>query len=292
MTGDIDDYLAGDGVVLHVFADASEAERSFLAWFDEEVLGLDSAEYRQAFWREAYRTGRTAGHVPRTWGDFVRRHGFARSAEPGFILAIGLLACLTYGFWLVRKAVEARLARTRRRLYYEAERTRRRALAADRRAIKIRRTANAKPSLCEIRAAYARAHDSPLAALRLGALLEDLECYVDNHAFADAAGRVRGRAGGIKRLLEAEAPDLFRHYKHVMSYKARAKRYRQACGSPAAGEPAPPQAPSAWRPFRFPARPELASVGALTAWMASHGNTAYLRARATPESDFAKTSKA
>lgn len=298
MEKDIGRYLAENDVGIHVFDDSSKEEESFLAWFDQKVLGLDSEEYRRSFWREVRRTGHTIGHYPQTWDEFVRRHCVVRSEETGLILAVGLLACLTYSFWIVRKVIDIHLARTRRSLYYESERARRRALAAERRAIKIRRTVNSKPSLCEIRTAYTHVHDSPLAALRLGALLEDLECYVDNHAFMDESGQVRGRAGGIKRLFEAEAPDLFCHYKHIMSYKARAKRYRQACGAaapvpedallPIAEEPAnapdgtaensvPPKAYHAKRQLRFPERPELASVEALTAWMANHGNTAYLR---------------
>ena len=46
-----------------------------------------------------------------------------------------------------------------------------------------------------------------------------------------------GRRGGIKRLLQREAPDLFAKYSTIMRYKAMAKRFRQACGS---AEPVPP----------------------------------------------------
>ena len=46
-----------------------------------------------------------------------------------------------------------------------------------------------------------------------------------------------GRRGGIKRLLQRGAPDLFAKYSTIMRYKAMAKRFRQACG---AGEPIPP----------------------------------------------------
>ena len=46
----------------------------------------------------------------------------------------------------------------------------------------------------------------------------------------DAATGWRGRRGGIKRLLEREAPDLFAHYAALMRYKSIARRFRQACG--------------------------------------------------------------
>ncbi len=278
----IEQVLAENGVELHVFDDLSETERTFLAWFDRKVLGLDSEEYRHAFWREAFQTGHTIGRLPRTtWADFARAHGAAPREVPGLILLVGLLACATYGFWIVGRLASIGLARAKRRAAYGRERARRRAPAAERRAIQVRRTVNAKPTLAEIRAAYARARESPLAGLRLGALLEDLECYVDNHARRDDSGRVRGRAGGIKRLLEREAPDLFRHYTHVMSYKARAKRYRQACG---AADPVPvdallPVGASASDTPRFPSHPAFASAEALVRWMDAHGNTAFLRSQ-------------
>ena len=75
------------------------------------------------------------------------------------------------------------------------------------------------------------------SALRLGSLLEDLECFVDNSLRFGADGRIVGRRGGIKRLLQRGAPDLFAKYSTIMRYKAMAKRFRQACG---AGEPIPP----------------------------------------------------
>ena len=113
--------------------------------------------------------------------------------------------------------------------YYAAERARRRALARERRRQGRRATTNPRPSLEEIRALYAQVKRNPEAALRLGGLLEDLECYLDNRPrFAGA--RCLGRAGGIKRHLQEHAPDLFVHYAALMRYKAIAKRFRQAAG--------------------------------------------------------------
>jgi len=61
-------------------------------------------------------------------------------------------------------------------------------------------------------------------------MLQDLEGYVDNHyVFDPVTGAPRGRCGGIKRFLEREAPELFARYSTVMSHKARAKKFRQAC---------------------------------------------------------------
>ena len=81
-----------------------------------------------------------------------------------------------------------------------------------------------------LRHAWRMARTSPEAALRFGGMLEDLECYVDNRAIGNRETGWRGRRGGIKRLLEREAPDLFAHYAAVMRYKALARRFRQVCG--------------------------------------------------------------
>ncbi len=59
--------------------------KSFLAWFTEDVLGLDSAEYRRAFWREFHRTGRSIGHTPRTFESWQRERGIHPAARAGEI---------------------------------------------------------------------------------------------------------------------------------------------------------------------------------------------------------------
>ena len=41
-------------------------------WFNQKVLGLDSEEYRRAFWHEVSTTGHTIGHVPRTLKTIFR----------------------------------------------------------------------------------------------------------------------------------------------------------------------------------------------------------------------------
>ncbi|MDD6029776.1 MAG: hypothetical protein PUE68_03060, partial [Kiritimatiellae bacterium] len=212
------------------------------------------------------------------------------------------------------------VARLRRGTYYEKERERRWRLADARVAIRVRRTANPRPSLCAVRDAWRHVHatrgrEHALAVLRCGALLEDLEGYVDNHAYVvRGVPGIRGRAPGIKGLFRTEAPDLFDDYKNVMRCKALAKRYRQAVGCPdpvptAAVLPAPvPSDFAAERPgakpegtgeadpwtggtveaggVAFPLLPCLRDAESLAAWMKAHGNTAYLRTREwlkTPE---------
>ena len=289
MTNRISTYLAENGVKTHVFGDDNPDGEKYLAWFDRTVLRLDSDEYRRAFWREVNRTGHTIGHVPRTLEGFLREHTCSRNGELGLLFAIGCLTAACYGFWIIRRAINLHLRRCRRGQHYLNERNRRRSLAAERRRVSaLRRTANDKPTTEQIREAYQHAHDSPVHALRLGALLQDLECYVDNHPFVNPrTGLITGRAGGIRRYLQREAPDLFDHYKTLMNYKARAKKYRQACQ---AIDPIPVDAllpletpPSNSNDIKgtrhpvFPQRPELVDPVSLTEWMNVHGNTDFVR---------------
>ena len=201
------------------------------------VLRLDPESYRRAFWREAYRNGHTIGHVPRTFEGFLRRN--ARTFEQKVSLFLALTAL--FGVYTVAALLYRRLSlvlrRLRRPAYYERERERRRKLAEARREIRKHHTLNPKPTFDAIRAALRVARSSPESALRLGSLLEDLECFVDNSLRFGADGRIVGRRGGIKRLLQRGAPDLFAKYSTIMRYKAMAKRFRQACGS---AEPVPP----------------------------------------------------
>ena len=201
------------------------------------VLRLDSESYRRAFWSEAYRNGHTIGHVPRTFESFFRRN--ARTFEEKVSLLLGVAAL--FGVYTVATLLYRRLSlivrRLRRPTYYERERERRQKLAIARREVRRHHTLNPQPTFDAIRAAIRTARSSPEAAIRLGSLLEDLECFVDNTLIHDAQGQIVGRRGGIKRLLQREAPDLFAKYSTIMRYKATAKRFRQACGS---GEPVPP----------------------------------------------------
>lgn len=216
----------------HVFATPVHTEeRTFFDWFREVVLGLDSDDYRRAFWREVYATGHTIGHVPRTFRSWQRERG----VRPCERLSDAFAVCFILGgaslfVWLIRKAIDANIRHLRRPAYYERERERRLALGKTRRAILFRRTTNPKPSMDALRHAWRTARTSPEAALRFGGMLEDLECYVDNRAVGNHETGWRGRRGGIKRLLEREAPDLFEHYAAVMRYKALARRFRQVCG--------------------------------------------------------------
>ena len=165
------------------------------------------------------------------------------------------LRCLRRGLTQEVNRLQARVCRARR---YARDNARRRALAAERRRIARRTTLNPRPTPEALRAAFAARGASPEAKVRLGGLLEDLECHVDNCLRFGPDGEILGRNGGVKAWLREHAPELSGRYKTLMRYKALAKRLRQAAGIadpvPASavfdGPPAPPRAPS-----RLPAPP-------------------------------------
>ena len=197
-------------------------------------------------------------------------------------LALGVtdlrgLRCLRRGLTQEVNRLQARACRAR---YYARDNARRRALAAERRRIARRTTLNPRPTPEALRAAFAARGASPEAKVRLGGLLEDLECHVDNCLRFGPDGEILGRNGGVKAWLREHAPELFDRYKTLMRYKALAKRLRQAAGIadpvPASavfdGPPAPPRAPS-----RLPAPPpgrgdaSGAGGGDVPAWRAERG---------------------
>ena len=206
----------------------SERNRDFFAWFEETVMGFDSDEYRSRFWREARRTGHTIG--PKPYG--MQEHISGRGSIALYLALMGA----SFFFWLARREIDRHLHRLRRPTYYEAERARRLALAEERRKLRRRQTLNERPCMDAIRDALARAHESVEDMVRLGSLLEDLECHVDNSPYFREDGSFAGRRGGIRRLLQEEAPDLYARYKTLMKYKALSKRFRQAVG---VGDPIP-----------------------------------------------------
>lgn len=145
-------------------------------------------------------------------------------------LALGVtdlrgLRCLRRGLTHEVDRLQRRVCRSR---YYVRDNARRRALAAERRAVTRRTTTNPCPTPEALRAAFAAREASPEAKIRLGGLLEDLECYVDNCLRIGPGGEILGRNGGIKAWLRENTPELFERYKTLMRYKSLARRLRQA----------------------------------------------------------------
>ena len=158
-----------------------------------------------------------------------RRDGFFDGEE---------LACILFrdaGYYayidFMRRASGRRVSRlkayVRRPSYYDAENARRRALAAERRKIRARRTDNDCPTKDQILDAWIARRKSHEDAIRFGSLIEDLECYIDNSLRRDEDGVIVGRNPGVKGWLRENIPALALQYTTVMRYKAAAKKLKQ-----------------------------------------------------------------
>ena len=184
-------------------------------------------EARRLWYMEAYDRALVDHTEPLNDGeaDFLLHH-----PHIALQLALGVtdlrgLRCLRRGLAREVDRLQRRACRSR---YYARDNARRRALAAERRAVTRRTTVNACPTPGALRAAFAARGASPEAKVRLGGLLEDLECHVDNCLRIGPGGEVLGRNGGIKAWLRENTPELFERYKTLMRYKALARRLRQA----------------------------------------------------------------
>ena len=208
----------------------TERAPRFLKWFEEDVMGFDSEEYRREFWREAYRHGRTIGHMPHTLSDQLRSRGRRSEIVLFDALCISLLMGGAFAIWVMRRKIDQHLHRLRRPSYYETERMHRLGLTKERRRIRSRTTVNPRPTAEQLREAFLHARDSVENMVRLGSLMEDLECYIDNSLVFGEDGKIVARKGGIRRYIQSEIPDLYKSYKTLMRYKALARRFRQAVG--------------------------------------------------------------
>ena len=132
---------------------------------------------------------------------------------------------------LARQELMRDLRIVRRPLYYARETERRRRLAAERRKANRRYTTAPMPGPEDVMAAWNARKESREAMVRLGGMLHDLECYVDNCLRFDGHGNVVGRNGGIRGWLKENLPELSPKYKTLMRYKAMAVRLRQATGT-------------------------------------------------------------
>ena len=109
----------------------------------------------------------------------------------------------------------------RRPFYYSRETKRRRLLAQERRKVRRRRTTAPMPTAEDIRAAWSERKNSKEAMIRLGGMMHDLECYVDNYLKIEG-GKVVGRNHGIRGWIFENVPELGEKYKTLMRYKAMA----------------------------------------------------------------------
>ena len=127
----------------------------------------------------------------------------------------------------IKRELMRDLRRIRRPFYYAREVERRRRLAIERRKINRRRTTASMPTPEELLKAWDERKTSREAMIRLGGMIHDLECYVDNYLKIDEDGKVVGRNRGIRGWLRDNMPELSPKYKTLMRYKALAVRLRQ-----------------------------------------------------------------
>ena len=128
----------------------------------------------------------------------------------------------------IRREMVQGLRSLRRPFYYARETERRRRMAAERRKLNRRYTTAPAPTPEALLAAWEARKESREAMIRLGGMLQDLECYVDNCLKIDESGAVVGRNGGIRGWIRENLPELTPKYKTLMRYKALAIRLRQA----------------------------------------------------------------
>lgn len=226
-----------------------EAKRKFAEWL-EKYRPVEEAIYAERDRRERRKRinrGKAFGdlcEITEGRASFCRRTGFS-AEEANWILgrrraihpSLELPMLIGEMAWLaaitLRKELTKRITRVKhdmmRPAYYERERNRRLALAAERRKIKTRHTTNPCPTKEQILDAWIKVKDSNESMLRFGSLLEDLECYVDNSLLHDG-GIIVGRRPGIKGWLQMNIPALYLKYSTVMAYKAAAKKMRQTIG--------------------------------------------------------------
>ena len=139
----------------------------------------------------------------------------------------------TLSRWLssgMSKYIDRAQSRLRRPLYYAHEKARRQALADERRRVGGRRTTSPCPTREDILDAWTRRRESHEAAVRVGSMIHDLGCYVDNSLLRGETGEIVGRRGGVKAWLQENIPALYLRYTTVMRYKAMAKKLRQVVG--------------------------------------------------------------
>ena len=184
-------------------------------------------EARRLWYMEAYDRALVDHTEPLNDGeaDFLLHHPHIALQLMLGVTDLRGLRCLRRGLTHEVDRLQRRACRAR---YYARDNARRRALAAERRKIRRRATVNPCPTPEALRAAFAARGESPEAKVRLGGLLEDLECYVDNGLRFGPDGEILGRNGGVRGWLREHAPELFERYKTLMRYKSLARRLRQA----------------------------------------------------------------
>ena len=209
-------------------------------WFAKSTSELARVEYaakqlrrdeRNHRRRERYRELKAAGGLSKA--DGMRANGGDRAADGGVHASGGERAYDGVGCSSGGSAKEtARTISSRRRRIIPIDPASQRAnrLPLERRKCIRRSTLAPCPTANELRTAWRFHNTSREAFIRLGGLLLDLDCYVDNslitiirRGLMKIVGRQRGLRGWIADNCEELAP----HYKSLQRIKNEVKRFRQ-----------------------------------------------------------------
>lgn len=145
---------------------------------------------------------------------------------------VGINLALRFARKGVTKCINKIECRLMRHANYEAMANSRRRSAAEieRRRIRRRTTKSPRPQANDVRHAWLDANESCESIIAFGAMIHDLECYVDNGLNITDDGVIVGRRAGIRGWINENVPELSKRYKTIMRYKAIAKRCRQFLG--------------------------------------------------------------
>ena len=158
---------------------------------------------------------------------------------------VGISLVLRFARRGVTKCINKIECRLMRHANYEAvaHPNRRSTAEIERRKIRRRTTKNPEPRANDVRHAWLDANESCESIIAFGALIHDLECYVDNGLNITDDGVIVGRRAGVRGWINENVPELSKRYKTIMRYKAIAKRCRQFLGlrDPAPLDPREPK---------------------------------------------------
>lgn len=104
-------------------------------------------------------------------------------------------------------------------------------LACERRKLLCRATVARQPTATDLRVAWHFRNRSHANRLRLGCLMMDLECFVDNSLYGKFNGKnpkIDGRSPGIRGWLRDNCPELLPKYFTLMRLKGLARRVQQS----------------------------------------------------------------
>lgn len=183
-------------------------------WFGKDTTEADRVGYLASYLRRKERNRRRR---ERRKADDARDGNDASAGVSGRGATLGM----TSG---------ARLRRPPLRIPFDIESQRKNRSRLERRKCTRRSTLAVCPTPGEIRTAWHFRNVSEENRIRLGGLLMDLECYVDNSLktiVRRGLPKIVGRNGGMKAWLRENCPELVSHYKTLQRIKGLAKRLCQ-----------------------------------------------------------------